>query len=184
MEVRKEQKEWFANLFLLTAKPVLYVANVAEEDVKEGNAYTEVVRRIADDEGAKVAVVSAEVEAQIADLDSEDRTEFLKDLGLNESGLDRLVQSAYALLGLITFFTVGPKETRAWTITHGMLAPQAAGQIHTDFEKGFIRAETIKYLDYEKYGSEAAARDAGAMRSEGKTYEVQDGDVMLFRFNV
>ena len=184
MEVRKDEQEWFTNLFLLTAKPVLYVGNVSEEDVVAGNDFTEIVRGIADKEGAVSTIVSAEVEAQIGDLDADDRSEFLKDLGLDESGLDRLVQSAYALLGLITFFTVGPKETRAWTITRGMLAPQAAGQIHTDFEKGFIRAETIKYLDYEAYGSEAAARDAGAMRSEGKTYEVQDGDVMLFRFNV
>ncbi|NND72138.1 MAG: redox-regulated ATPase YchF [Rhodothermales bacterium] len=184
MHVDQDHRTWFDNLFLLTAKPVLYAANVSEADVVDGNEYTRIVAAIAAEEGAVATIVSAEVEAQIADLDEADRIEFLKDLGLGQSGLDRLVQSAYTLLGLITFFTVGPKETRAWTITRGMLAPQAAGQIHTDFEKGFIRAETIKFKDYEQYRTEAAAREAGAMRSEGKAYVVQDGDVMLFRFNV
>lgn len=184
LEVTKDQEAALRDLFLLTTKPVLYVANVSDEDVAAGNEYTAVVDKIAADENAESVIVSAEVEAQIADLDPDDRVEFLQDLGLSESGLDRLVRSAYALLGLITFFTCGPKETRAWTITRGTKAPGAAGQIHTDFERGFIRAETIKFADYDKYQSEAAAREAGAMRSEGKEYVVADGDVMLFRFNV
>ena len=170
--------------FLLTAKPVLYAANVGEGDLPDGNAHVEAVRQRADREGAGVVVVSAEFEAQLADLDTEDRAEFLAAAGVEESGLDRLAQAAYRLLGLITYFTAGPKEARAWQIREGTKAPQAAGVIHTDFEKGFIRAETIKYLDYDRLGSEAAARDAGAMRSEGKEYVVADGDVMLFRFNV
>ena len=170
--------------FLLTAKPVLYAANVGEGDLPDGNAHVEAVRQRADREGAGVVVVSAEFEAQLADLDADDRAEFLAAAGVEESGLDRLAQAAYRLLGLITYFTAGPKEARAWQIREGTKAPQAAGVIHTDFEKGFIRAETIKYLDYDRLGSEAAARDAGAMRSEGKEYVVADGDVMLFRFNV
>lgn len=170
--------------FLLTAKPVLYVANVGEGDLPDGNAYVEQVRERADAEGAGVVVISAEFEAQLADLGDDDRAEFLEAAGVTESGLDRLAQAAYALLGLITYFTAGPKEARAWQISHGTKAPQAAGVIHTDFEKGFIRAETIKFADYDRLGSEAAAREAGSMRSEGKEYVVADGDVMLFRFNV
>jgi ribosome-binding ATPase YchF (GTP1/OBG family) len=135
-------------------------------------------------EGAQAVVVSAEYEAQLVSLDPAERAEFLHAAGLSEGGLDRLVHAAYDLLGLITYFTAGPKEARAWTIRRGTRAPQAAGAIHSDFERGFIRAETIKYADYDRYGSEAAARDAGAMRSEGKEYVVGDGDVMLFRFNV
>jgi ribosome-binding ATPase YchF (GTP1/OBG family) len=163
---------------------VLYVANVAEEDLADGNEYVEQVRQIADAEGAGVVVVSAEFEAQLAELDPEERVEFLAEAGQSEPGLHRLIRAAYDLLGLITYFTAGPKETRAWTIERGTKAPQAAGVIHTDFEKGFIRAETIKFTDYDRLGSEAAAREAGAMRSEGKEYVVADGDVMLFRFNV
>ncbi len=170
--------------FLLTAKPVLYAANVSEGDLPDGNAYVEQVRERAATEGAGVVVVSAEFEAQLADLPDEDRAEFLEAAGIEESGLDRLAQAAYDLLGLITYFTAGPKEARAWQIRRGTKAPQAAGVIHTDFEKGFIRAETIKFADYDRLGSEAAAREAGAMRSEGKEYIVADGDVMLFRFNV
>jgi GTP-binding protein YchF len=170
--------------FLLTAKPVLYAANVGEGDLPDGNEYVETVRQRAEAEGAGVVVVSAEFEAQLADLPTEDRAEFLEAAGVAESGLDRLAQAAYSLLGLITYFTAGPKESRAWQIRRGTKAPQAAGVIHTDFEKGFIRAETIKFADYDRLGSEAAARDAGAMRSEGKEYVVADGDVMLFRFNV
>ncbi len=170
--------------FLLTAKPVLYAANVGEADLPDGNAFVETVRARAQAEGAGVVVVSAEFEAQLADLDDADRAEFLEAAGVSESGLDRLAQQAYALLGLITYFTAGPKESRAWQITRGMKAPQAAGVIHTDFEKGFIRAETIKFADYDRLGSETAAREAGSMRSEGKEYVVSDGDVMLFRFNV
>ena len=170
--------------FLLTAKPVLYAANVGEGDLPDGNALVETVRERAEAEGAGAVVVSAEFEAQLADLPPEDRAEFLQAAGVEESGLDRLAQAAYDLLGLITYFTAGPKESRAWQIRRGTKAPQAAGVIHTDFEKGFIRAETIKYEDYDRLGSEAAAREAGAMRSEGKEYVVADGDVMLFRFNV
>ena len=178
--------------FLLTAKPVLYAANVSEEDLSGGtsggdgaaNAFVDQVRERAAEEGAGVVVVSAEFEAQLADLPDEDRAEFLEAAGVEESGLDRLAHAAYELLGLITYFTAGPKESRAWQIARGTKAPQAAGVIHTDFEKGFIRAETIKFADYDRLGSETAAREAGAMRSEGKEYVVADGDVMLFRFNV
>ncbi len=172
------------DVFLLTAKPVLYAANVAEEDLADGNAYVEQVRAIAEKEGAGVVLVSAEFEAQLAELDDEERAEFLAAAGQTEPGLDRLIRAAYDLLGLITYFTAGPKESRAWTIRRGTKAPQAAGVIHTDFEKGFIRAETIAFADYDRFGTEAAARAAGAMRSEGKEYVVNDGDVMLFRFNV
>ncbi len=177
---------WLRSLFLLTAKPVLYVANVGESDLPEGegNPHVATVREIAEKEGAQVVVICAELEAQLAELDEEERRAFLKALGLERPGLERLVRAAYELLGLITFFTVGPKEARAWTIRRGTRAQQAAGIIHSDFERGFIRAETISYEDYIRYGSEAAAREAGAMRSEGRDYIVQDGDVILFRFNV
>jgi ribosome-binding ATPase len=181
---RDEEAAWLKSLFLLTSKPVLYAANVGESEMGEGNAFVDVVREIAQKEGAGVVVISAELEAQLAELDDDEAVAFLEELGLEESGLDRLVHAAYRLLGLITYFTAGPKEARAWTIREGTKAPQAAGVIHTDFERGFIRAETIKFRDYEKYRSEAAAREAGAMRSEGKEYVVQDGDVLLFRFNV
>lgn len=182
--LQREEDQWFNSLFLLTVKPVLYVANVGEEDIPEGNDYVNVVRSIAEEEDARVIVVSAELEAQIAELDENERKAFLHELGIEQSGLDRLIQAAYDLLGLITFFTAGPKETRAWTIPRGTRAPAAAGTIHTDFERGFIRAETIKFQDYDRLGSEAAVREAGLMRSEGKEYTVMDGDVMLFRFNV
>src|SRR5690606_5567842 len=165
-------------------KPVLYAANVGEGDLPDGNAYVERVRERAAGEDAAVVVISAEFEAQLAGLEPEERAEFLAAAGAEASGLARLIRAAYDLLGLITYFTVGPKEARAWTIRRGTKAPQAAGVIHTDFERGFIRAETIKYADYDRYGTEAAAREAGAMRSEGKEYVVQDGDVLLFRFNV
>ena len=172
------------NLFLLTSKKMLYAANVGEADLPDGNEYVERIRVRAEEENAGVVVISAEFEAQLADLPPEDRTEFLEAAGEEEGGLARLVHAAYRLLGLITFFTAAPKQARAWTIERGTKAPQAAGIIHTDFEKGFIRAETIKFTNYDRLGSEAAARDAGAMRSEGKEYVVRDGDVMLFRFNV
>jgi ribosome-binding ATPase len=181
---RDEESTWLKSLFLLTSKPVLYAANVAEGEMSTGNEYVDIVRGIAEKENAGVVVISAELEAQLAELDDEEAAAFLEELGIDEAGLDRLVHAAYGLLGLITYFTAGPKEARAWTIREGTKAPQAAGVIHTDFERGFIRAETIKFRDYEKYRSEAAARDAGAMRSEGKEYVVQDGDVLLFRFNV
>ena len=178
------EAEWLASLYLLTAKPVLYAANVSEDDVQDGNEYVERVRKIAAEEGAAVIIVSAELEAQIAELEEEEKTMFLDDLGLEASGLDRLIHTAYELLGLITFFTAGPKETRAWTVNSGTKAPGAAGQIHSDFERGFIRAETIGYDDYVERGGESGARDAGVLRSEGKEYTVVDGDVILFRFNV
>jgi len=178
------QSEWLTSLFLLTSKPVLYAANVGEDDLPDGNTHVETVRGRADEEGAGVVIVSADLEAQIAELDGDEKDLFLEEMGLSSSGLDRLIRAAYELLGLITFFTAGPKETRAWTLTSGMKAPQAAGQIHTDFERGFIRAETIKYSDYVAHRGESGARDAGVMRSEGKEYTVVDGDVILFRFNV
>jgi ribosome-binding ATPase len=184
MEVTPEERLWMKSLFLLTAKPVLYAANVAESDLPEGNEHVEVVRQRAAREDAAVVVICADIEAQIAELADDERAAFLEELGLERSGLDRLIQAAYDLLGLITFFTCGPKETRAWTIRRGSRAPEAAGSIHSDFERGFIRAETIKYGDYDRLGSENSVKEAGLMRSEGKEYLVQDGDVMLFRFNV
>lgn len=183
-EATDQEAPALAEMFLLTGKPVLYAANVGEGDLPDGNAYVEQVQARADAENAGVVVVSAEFEAQLAELDAEDRADFLAAAGVEESGLDRLARAAYALLGLITYFTAGPKEVRAWTIPVGTKAPAAAGVIHTDFERGFIRAETIKYADYDRLGSEAAVREAGALRSEGKEYVVSDGDVMLFRFNV
>ena len=179
-----DEARMLRDVFLLTAKPVLYAANVGEHELPDGNAYVDTVREIAAKEGAGVVVVSAEFEAQLAELDPEERAEFLSEAGQSEPGLHRLIREAYDLLGLITYFTAGPKESRAWTIARGTKAPQAAGVIHTDFEKGFIRAETIKFADYDKHGTEAAVREAGALRSEGKEYVVADGDVLLFRFNV
>ncbi len=184
-EVADHEAPWMRELFLLTAKPVLYAANVGEDDLPEGNAHVDAVRALAKTQDARVVVVSAEVEAQIVELeDAEERALFLEAMGLERSGLERLIRAAYDLLGLVTFFTAGPKEARAWTVTRGTKAPQAAGKIHTDFERGFIRAETIHYDDYVAHGSEAKAREAGVMRTEGKAYVVRDGDVMLFRFNV
>ena len=169
---------------LLTAKPVLYVCNVNEGDAAEGNVLSARVAEKASSENAKAVVVSAAIEAEIATLDTDEREAFLADLGLQETGLARVIRAGYELLGLITFFTAGPKESRAWTTHKGAKAPEAAGEIHTDFERGFIRAETIAFDDYVKFGGESGARDAGKLRSEGKDYVVQDGDVMLFRFNV
>ena len=169
---------------LLTAKPVLYVCNVDEGEAATGNAMSQRVFERALLEGAKAVVISAGIEAEIATLPEDEREAFLSDLGLHETGLNRMIQAGYELLGLITFFTAGPKEARAWTVHRGARAPEAAGEIHTDFERGFIRAETIAYDDYVAFAGEAGARDAGKLRSEGKDYVVQDGDVMLFRFNV
>ena len=184
-ETRLGEDEMLNELFLLTSKPVLYAANVGEEDLPEGNEYVEQVRDVAGGEGSRVVVISAEVEAQIAEFEDEDERQlFLEEMGLERSGLERLIRAAYELLDLITFFTAGPKEARAWTVEEGTKAPQAAGKIHSDFERGFIRAETVHFSDYERLGSEAAARKAGVLRSEGKDYVVKDGDVMLFRFNV
>jgi hypothetical protein len=169
---------------LLTAKPVLYVCNVDEADAAHGNSLSERIFGKAAAEGARAVVVSAAIEAEIATLAADEREAFLADLGLHETGLARVIRAGYELLGLITFFTAGPKEARAWTVHKGARAPEAAGEIHTDFERGFIRAETIAFDDFVKFGGEAGARDAGKLRSEGKDYVVQDGDVMLFRFNV
>jgi GTP-binding protein YchF len=173
------------DLALLTSKPVLYVANVAEDKLPDGDAkYVDVVKRLAAAEGAKAVVISGKIESEAAQLSPEERTEFLQSLGLAETGLAQLIRTGYALLGLRTYFTAGPKEARAWTIPAGATAPQAAGVIHTDFERGFIRAETIAFDDYVAYKGEAGSREAGKLRIEGKAYVVQDGDVMHFRFNV
>jgi GTP-binding protein YchF len=174
----------FAQAQLLTAKPVLYVCNVAEEDAANGNALSEQVFVKARAEGAEAVVVSAAIESELVAMEPEERAEYLADLGLSESGLSRVIRAGYALLGLKTFFTAGPKEARAWTFPSGARAPQAAGEIHTDFEKGFIRAETIAYDDYIALGGEGGAKDAGKLRQEGKDYVVQDGDVLHFKFNV
>ncbi|WP_199503128.1 redox-regulated ATPase YchF [Qipengyuania sp. YIM B01966] len=179
-----EEARVFQQAQLLTAKPVLYVCNVAESDAATGNALTEQVFAKAAAEGAQAVVVSAAIEAELVTMPAEDRTEFLAELGLEESGLARVIRAGYTLLGLQTFFTCGPKEARAWTFHKGARAPQAAGEIHTDFERGFIRAETIAFDDYVALKGEAGAREAGKLRQEGKEYLVQDGDVMLFKFNV
>ena len=179
----EDQKAW-RMLQLLTAKPALYVANVDEASAATGNDLSRQVAARAAQDGAKAVVISAKIESEIALLDEHERGEFLETLGLAEPGLNRLIHEAYKLLGLQTYFTAGPKEARAWTITRGTRAPQAAGVIHTDFERGFIRSETIAYDDYVRLNGEAGARDAGKLRSEGKDYVVKEGDVMHFRFNV
>jgi len=179
-----DEERLFAQAQLLTAKPVLYVCNVAEEDAANGNAMSEAVFAKAKAEGAQAVVVSAAIESELVAMEPDERGEYLADLGLGESGLARVIRAGYELLGLKTFFTAGPKEARAWTFPAGAKAPQAAGEIHTDFEKGFIRAETIAFDDYVALGGESGAREAGKLRQEGKEYLVQDGDVMLFKFNV
>ncbi len=178
------QEPFRRELSLLTDKPVLYAANVAEGDLPDGNDHVAVVRKLAEREGAEVVVISAQVEAELTELPEDERAEFLASLGLERSGLERLIEHAYTLLHLLTFFTAGPKEARAWTVPAGAKAPRAAREIHSDFERGFIRAEVISYADYDTLGSEAAARDAGKLRVEGKEYVVADGDVIHFRFNV
>ena len=181
----KEEQEAARNLFLLTAKPVLYVCNVDEASAKTGNDFSRRIEQLATEEGAEAMVIAARTEEDIASLETyEDKQMFLEELGLQESGVNRLIKKAYALLNLETFITAGEMEVKAWTYHKGWKAPQFAGVIHTDFEKGFIRAEVIKYADYIAYGSEAAVRDAGKMGIEGKDYVVQDGDIMYFRFNV
>ena len=181
----KDEQDAARNLFLLTAKPVLYVCNVDEASAKEGNEFTKRIEALAAEEGAESMVIAAKTEEDIAELESyEDKQLFLSELGLEESGVNRLIKKAYSLLNLETFITAGEMEVKAWTYHKGWKAPQCAGVIHTDFEKGFIRAEVIKYEDYIQYGSEAAVRDAGKMGIEGKDYVVQDGDIMHFRFNV
>ncbi|MBI1385650.1 MAG: redox-regulated ATPase YchF [Rhizobiales bacterium] len=183
LDVANEEEAAFRQLQLLTAKPVLYVCNVEEAAAATGNAMSDAVAERARAEGAGCVVISARIEAEVAGLSPEERDEYLAELGLAEPGLNRLIRTGYELLGLVTYFTVGPKEARAWTITKGTTAPKAAGVIHTDFEKGFIRAETIAYDVYVSLGGEQAAKEAGKMRLEGKDYVVADGDVMHFRFN-
>ena len=181
----KEEQEAARNLFLLTAKPVLYVCNVDETSAKTGNEYSKRIEEIAKEEGAETLVIAGKTEEDIAGLETyEDKKMFLDELGLEESGVNRLIKKAYSLLNLETFITAGEMEVKAWTYHKGWKAPQCAGVIHTDFEKGFIRAEVIKYEDYIQYGSEAAVREAGKLGIEGKEYVVQDGDIMHFRFNV
>ena len=185
LEMDAERRALIADLSLLTDKPVMYVCNVDPDSANSGNQYVEKVREVVKDEDAEILIISAAIESEIAELESfEDRQLFLEELGLENSGVEKLIQGAYNLLNYITYFTVGKKEVRAWTITNGMKAPQAAGVIHTDFEKGFIRAEVIAYKDYVELGSESACRDAGKLRVEGKEYIVKDGDCMHFRFNV
>jgi len=181
----EEDFEYISDLGLLTQKPVLYVCNVDEASVVTGNQYVELVKEAVKDENAEVLVISAKIESEIAELETyEERQVFLEDMGLSESGVNKLIQAAYKLLNLSTYFTAGVQEVRAWTITQGFTAPQAAGVIHTDFEKGFIRAEVIKYKDFIALGSENACKEAGKLSVEGKTYVVEDGDIMHFRFNV
>ncbi len=177
-----DQKQW-RMLQLLTTKPILYICNVDEAHAASGNEYSKRVEEMAAAQGAAAVVISAAIEEEIAQLDDEDRDAFLEELGLDESGLDRIIKAGHALLGLETYFTVGPKEARAWTIREGTAAPQAAGVIHGDFERGFIRAETIAYDDFVEYGGEQGAKEAGKMRAEGKGYIVKDGDVLHFLFN-
>ena len=185
LEMDDNEKEMVKRFHLITSKPVMYLCNVDEASVKTGNKYVDKVREHVKAENAEVLVIGAKIEADITELETyEERQMFLEELGLEEPGVNRLIRSAYALLDLYTYFTAGVKEVRAWTITKGMTAPQAAGVIHTDFEKGFIRAEVMKYADYTTYGSESAVKDAGKFKVEGKEYVVEDGDIMHFRFNV
>ena len=179
-----QQRDLLRDLCLLTAKPVLYVANVSEEDLAGGNQHVERLQAAAAEEGASLVVIAGAIEQELSLLEPQERQEFLQEMGMEEPGLHRLIKAGYELLGLITFFTVGEKETKAWTIKKGTKAPGAAGKIHSDFERGFIRAEVIAYDDYIACGTEAIARERGLMRSEGKEYVVQDGDCILFRFNV
>jgi GTP-binding protein YchF len=179
-----DEKLSVKHLGLMTLKPVIYAANVAEDELASGNAEVEKVRQIAKEDGAQVVTISAQVESELIELPEEDRVEFLESLGVQEGGLKSLIRATYSLLGLQTYFTTGPKETRAWTIVRGMTAPQAAGVIHSDFERGFIRAETVSYADLVSYGSMKLAKEAGKVRSEGRDYIVNEGDVMLFLFNV
>ncbi len=183
-QLSADEQELIKDLCLLTIKPVLYVTNVDDGSLPDGNAYVDQVREFAAAEGARVAVVSAQIESELAEMDDESKLEFLSDLGLSEPGLNTVIREAYTLLDLISYFTAGVKEVRAWTIHRGDTAPKAAAVIHNDFEKGFIRAETIAYEDFVALGGEAKAKEAGKMRLEGKDYVVQDGDVLHFRFNV
>ncbi|MDR0921441.1 MAG: redox-regulated ATPase YchF [Lactobacillales bacterium] len=186
IEFTEEEEKVVKRLFLLTTKPVLYVANVSEDEVADADAidYVQQIRNFAATENADVVVISARAEEEISELEDDEKAEFLEAMGLEESGLDQLTRAAYHLLGLGTYFTAGEKEVRAWTFRRGMKAPQTAGIIHSDFERGFIRAETVSFEDLDKYGTMHAAKEAGRVRLEGKDYVVQDGDIMEFRFNV
>ena len=186
VELSEDERALLADSPLLTLKPIIYVANVSEDDAGDpsGNPYYHKLCERAESEGAEVIAVCAQIEAEIAELEPEEKVAFLADLGIEESGLDRLIRSSYALLGLISYLTAGSKEVRAWTITRGTRAPQAAGKIHSDFERGFIRAEIVSFDDLVRVGSMTAAKEAGLIRSEGKDYVIRDGDVVLFRFNV
>ncbi|MFN7567362.1 MAG: redox-regulated ATPase YchF [Microcystis sp.] len=184
VDLSKEEEELIKNLGLLSRKPIIYAANVSEDDLATGNDWVESVRQIAQQEQAKVVIVSAQVESELVELSEEERKDFLGSLGVEEGGLKSLIKATYELLGLRTYLTTGPQETRAWTIISGMKAPQAAGVIHSDFERGFIRAETVSYQDLVKSRTMSAAKEKGLVRSEGKEYIVQEGDVLLFRFNV
>jgi ribosome-binding ATPase len=184
VDLTEEEKQSVKAMGFMTLKPIIYATNVSDAELATGNAYVDIVRAIAKDEGAQVVVISAQVESELVELSDGDRLEFLESLGVTEGGLNSLIRATYDLLGLQTYFTVGPQEARAWTIHKGMSAPQAAGVIHTDFERGFIRAETVAYKDLVEYGSMNGAKEKGLVRSEGKEYIVQEGDVMLFRFNV
>lgn len=184
VELEEDERRAVDELHLITMKPVLYVANVAEDDLAGDHPFVAKVKAHADAEGAELVTICGKIESEVAELDNEEKAEFLQELGLDESGLDRMIHAGYRLLGLITYFTAGVKEVRAWTVPDGALAPQAAGVIHTDFEKGFIRAEVTAYEDYIASGGEAGAKEKGLLRLEGKDYRVVDGDVMHFRFNV
>lgn len=184
VDLEPEEAEAIKSLGLLTKKPIIYAANVSEEDLATGNKWVDKVKAIASEENAQVVIISAQVESELVEISDEEKQDFLESLGVTEGGLKSLIRATYKLLGLRTFLTTGPKETRAWTIQEGMSAPQAAGVIHSDFERGFIRAETVAYEDLVAHGSMNAAKDKGLVRSEGKEYIVLEGDVMLFRFNV
>ena len=188
MELESEDEEgWMGTYNLLTQKPVIYAANVAEDDLANDgahNAHVQAVRKYAAEQNSEIFVICAQIEEEISELDDDEKSMFLEDLGLSESGLEKLIRASYSLLGLLSYLTAGEKETRAWTITKGAKAPQAAGKIHTDFERGFIRAEVVSYDDLMACGTHAAAKEKGLVRLEGKDYVVQDGDIMLFRFNV
>ncbi|MCF4099067.1 redox-regulated ATPase YchF [Maritalea mediterranea] len=183
VEISDDERKAFKELNLLTSKPALYICNVDEDSAAEGNELTKKVEEYAKAQNARMVIISAEIESQLSQLDDDEQAEFLESLGLEEPGLNRIIREGYKLLNLQTYFTVGPKEARAWTITEGTKAPQAAGVIHTDFERGFIRAQTIAYDDFVALGGEAAAKEAGKARDEGKEYVVKDGDIMLFKFN-
>ena len=184
LEYTEDEDKVLKNFNLITKKPIIYMANVSEQDIINGNSYVEEVKKYALEENSKVIMLSAKTESELSELNDEDKEIFLEELGIKESGLDKLINATYELLGLATFFTAGKDECRAWTFKKGMKAPECAGIIHSDFEKGFIKAEVTSFEDYYKYGSEKAAKEAGKMRLEGKDYLMQDGDIVFFRFNV